>query len=113
MNVFAKWVVPQNLLRQLRCFEPVLRFLGDGRQGLKQLQILQTIVRPLFINPGIVTALHELAAIKRHGGLITFDALVKLARPACSFPFGQQPIKLIDIDAVGKLRIQQIVPFAI
>src|SRR5260370_28414891 len=113
MNGLAKRILAQDALPQVHRARPLFVFLRDSGQRLQLPQVLFAIIRALLLHPGLITALHKLASIKRGRPLVTVDTFIKLARAPGSLAIGNQPLELFRIDAVVEIRVQLIVAFAI
>ena len=102
MNILAKLVFMKNALRQLHRLRPVPHFLRNSGQRFQQPQILLAVIGPLLLDPGFITSLHKLAAIKCDCAFISAHTLFKVPCASCLFAFVQQTIELFDVDADRK-----------
>src|SRR3954471_23336585 len=113
MNVFAKWIVAQDSLRQVHRLREFLFLFSYARERLEHPQILLAIVRPLVFDPIIVASLQELAAVKTDRLFVETDATFEITLAPRTFTIGNEPIKLFGVDAVRKFRAQLVLTIAI
>src|SRR5688572_3096358 len=100
MNVLAELVFADDPLGKVHGSWPVLGGLSDARQCLKQPQILLSVVTALILHPGLVTALHKLAAIEAQRAFIGFYTILKVSGAPGVFAFGHKPIEFLNVDSV-------------
>src|ERR1700704_1766484 len=113
MNVLAKRILVENALPQIHRTRPFLLLLRHTRQGFEHPQVLLTIVRALFLDPGVVAALHKLAAIEPDRLFVAANAKIKVTFATGGFAICNQLIDLFSIDAVREFRIELIIAIAI
>src|SRR5205085_10344043 len=92
---------------------PLLRLLRRLREYLQEAEVLLAVIRALLLDPLVVTALHELAAVERDGLLVGADGRVLLARAARRVALGGEAVELLGVNAVGELRVQLIIAVAV
>src|SRR5438067_2827712 len=113
MDIFAKRVVAQDTLREIHRSHPILLAFRHSRQRFEHAQKLFAIIRALLLYPIVVTALHEVAAIKHDGLFITVDAAIEIAGATARFPVSNQPVENFHVNAVRELRIELILAISI
>jgi len=113
MDVLTVGVVTEDLASELERAGPFFLAERSHGQSFEHVKILFVVIGPLFFNPLVIATAHKLAPVGFDRSLEARDATILLSGAASRVAFRRKAVELLDVNRVGKIRIEQIIAVTI
>src|SRR5687767_11976432 len=113
MNILAKGVITEDLIRKLESAGPF--FLAESRHGqsFEYVQILFVIIRPLFFHPLVITSAHKLTTVEFNRGFVASETTVLVPGAAGRVAFPHKTIEFLYVNRVREIRVEYVIAVTI
>src|SRR5262245_46079843 len=113
MDVLTVGVVTEDLASELERAGPFFLAERSHGQSFEHVQVLLVVIGPLFINPLVIATAHKLAPVEFYRGFVAREATILLSGAASRVAFRREAVELLDVNRVGKIRIEQVIAITI